>query len=51
MMNTENKEKINEDYILNENDIIKFGNCIFEVIKKRVPKIEMKSKIKINFII
>ena len=39
MVNTENKEKINEDYILNENDIIKFGNCIFEVIKKRVPKI------------
>ena len=39
MVNTEKKEKINEDYILNENDIIKFGDCIFEVIKKRVPKI------------
>ena len=39
MVNTENKEKINEDYLLNENDIINFGNCIFEVIKKRVPKI------------
>ena len=39
MVNTENKEKINEDYILIENDIINFGNCIFEVIKKRVPKI------------
>ena len=26
--------KINEDYILNENDIIKLGDCIFEVVKK-----------------
>jgi hypothetical protein len=39
IVNSEDKEKINEDYILNENDIIKFGDCIFEVIKKRVPKI------------
>ena len=39
IVNSENKEKINEDYILNENDIIKFGDCVFEVIKKRVPKI------------
>ena len=39
MVNTENKEKINEDYILNENDIINFGNCIFEVIKKEFQKL------------
>ena len=28
------EDKINEDYILNENDIIKLGDCIFEVVKK-----------------
>ena len=40
IVNSENKEKINEDYILNENDIIKFGDCVFEVIKKNFPKIK-----------
>ena len=44
MVNTENKERINEDYILNENDIINFGNFIFEVIKIRVPKIENETQ-------
>jgi hypothetical protein len=39
IVNSEDKEKINEDYILNENDIIRFGDCVFEVIKKGVPKI------------
>ena len=34
----EDKDKINEDYILNENDIIKLGDCIFEVVKKKVIK-------------
>ena len=34
----EDKDKINEDYILNENDIIKLGDCLFEVIKKQVKK-------------
>jgi len=42
IVNSENKDKVNEDYILNENDIIKFGNYIFEVIKINVPKKEEK---------
>ena len=32
------EDKINEDYILNENDIIKLGDCIFEVVKKKIIK-------------
>ena len=44
-MNSEKKEKINEDYILKENDIIKFGDCIFEVIKINVPKKDEKNAI------
>jgi len=34
----EDEYKINEDYILNENDIIKLGDCLFEVVKKNVIK-------------
>ena len=34
----EDKDKINEDYILNENDIIKFGGCIYEIIRIKVLK-------------
>ena len=44
IVNSEDKEKINEDYILNENDIIRFGDCVFEVIKIGVPKIENEAK-------
>jgi len=32
------EDKINEDYILNENDIIRLGDCFFEVIRKKVEK-------------
>ena len=39
IVNSEDKEKINEDYILNENDIIRFGDFVFEVIKIGVQKI------------
>ena len=45
IVNSEKKEKINEDYILKENDIIKFGDCIFEVIKINVPKKDEKNAI------
>jgi len=36
----EDEDKINEDYILNENDIIRLGDCNFEVIRKKVKKID-----------
>ena len=39
----EDKDKINEDYILNENDIIRLGDCFFEVIRKKVKKIDNSS--------
>jgi len=36
----EDKDKINEDYILNENDIIRLRKCCFEVIRKKIKKID-----------
>ena len=36
----EDKDKINEDYILNENDIIRLKKCCFEVIRKKIKKID-----------
>ena len=34
----------NEDYILNENDIIKFGKIMYEVIKKKIIKLKNQNE-------
>jgi len=39
----EREDKINEDYILNENDIIRLGDCFFEVIRKNFKTIDNNS--------
>ena len=40
----ENYDNYNEDYILNENDIIKFGAKKYEIIKKNIKNISMKDQ-------